>query len=240
MEVVGNVVSGFFGMEGAKAQANAATDAARISAQAAGGATAAQERMFERSVQLQEPWRQAGVGALNYLSTGMAPGGELARDFSMADYTADPGYAFRQTEGQKALERSAAARGGLLSGAMLKGISRYGQDLASQEYQNAYNRYQANQSNKFNRLASVAGLGQTATNALQTAGQNYASNVGNIGMQGGVNAANAALVGGQARASAYQGIGNALGRTDWSKLSWPSSSGSRDDWGTIGNPDYGY
>jgi hypothetical protein len=57
------------------------------------------------------------------------------------DQNTDPGYGFRFAEGMKGLERSAAARGGLLSGATLKGITRYGQDMGSQEYQNAFNRY---------------------------------------------------------------------------------------------------
>lgn len=242
MNVVGNLVSGWFGAQAASKQADAAAYAADTSAAGTRYAADVQREMFDKSTALQEPWRQAGVASLNALSGGLAPGGELMRDFSMRDYTADPGYAFRLSEGQKALERSAAARGGLLSGAALKGITRFGQDYGSQEYQNAYNRFQANQSNKFNRLASVAGIGQTATNALQTAGQGYGSNVGNLAMQGATNQANAALAGGQARASAYQGWGNALGRIDWGKVNMPSfgSSGSRDDWGTIGNPDYGY
>jgi hypothetical protein len=69
--------------------------------------------------------------------------------YATAEYTPemfakgqDPGYQFRLKEGMQGLERSAAARGGLLSGGTLKGIQRYGQDMASQEYQNAFNRYQ--------------------------------------------------------------------------------------------------
>jgi hypothetical protein len=125
--------------------------------------------------------------------------GKYARDFSMKDYEADPGYAFRQSEGMKALERSAAARGGLLSGGTLKGIQRFGQDLASQEYQNAFNRYQVNRSNQLNPLQSLMGSGQSATNVLTGAagqmGQNEATNIMNAGA---------------ARASGYVGSANAL------------------------------
>lgn len=144
--------------------------------------------------------------------------GVLARDFSMADYQADPGYAFRLKEGMKSLEQGAAARGGVLSGNMLRGAQEYGQGLASQEYQNAYNRYQTNQGNKFNRLASLAGVGQTATSALGQAGQNYASNVGNIGMSSAANQGNAMLAAGQARASSLQGVGQALGGVNWGQV----------------------
>jgi len=70
----------------------------------------------------------------------------------MADFQADPGYAFRMTEGLKALDRQAAARGGLISGAALKASQGYGQDLASQEYMNAFNRFQTNRTNLLNPL----------------------------------------------------------------------------------------
>lgn len=52
----------------------------------------------------------------------------------------DPSMNFRIKQGTDALENSAAARGGLLSGATLKGVSDYAQNTASQEYANAYNR----------------------------------------------------------------------------------------------------
>ena len=126
--------------------------------------------------------------------------GKYGRDFGTADFEADPGYAFRQSEGMKALERSAAARGNLLSGSAMKGIQRFGQDLASQEYTNAFNRYQVNRSNQLNPLQSLMGAGQSATN-VQTGvqgqlGQNQATNLYNAGA---------------ARASGYVGSANALG-----------------------------
>lgn len=137
--------------------------------------------------------------------------GSLLKPFSMADYEADPGYQFRLSEGMKALDRSAAARGGLLSGATLKGAQRFGQGLASDEYQNAFNRYQTNQGNIYNRLAGISGVGQTATQALQQAGQSYGAGAGNLAMSNAANQGNALLAAGQARASAYQGLGGALG-----------------------------
>lgn len=120
--------------------------------------------------------------------------GSLLRKFGMNDFQTDPGYQFRMDEGIKGLDRSAAARGGLLSGAALKGINRFSQNFASNEYGNAYNRFNQDQSNKFNRLASIAGIGQTATNQVQQAGQNYATNAGNA-MMGAGNAIAAGQVG---------------------------------------------
>jgi hypothetical protein len=205
---------------GSKAQSDAAKSAARTSSAASNYAIDLQKQMYDQTRADQTPWRETGEDSLNMLANYMGlPGSgpktsqsdSLMRNFGMADYEADPGYAFRLSEGMKALDRSAASRGGLLSGATLRGAQRYGQDMASQEYQNAYNRYQSNQSNQFNRLASMAGIGQTANQALQQAGNNYAGSVGSLSMNNAANQGNAALAAGQARASAYGGLGTTLG-----------------------------
>lgn len=192
LPVAGNIIGGIMG-------ADAADSAAGAQVQSAQEAAALQREMFNRQVQLTEPWRQAGSNALAQITQGLGAGGQFSRPFSMADYEADPGYAFRLSEGMKALDRTAAARGGLLSGATLKGAQRYGQDMASQEYQNAFNRYQVNRSNALNPLMSVAGLGQTSVNALGSAGQNYANQAGEAYMGAG-----------NARASGYIGGSNAM------------------------------
>jgi len=181
--------------------------ASRAQVSAANRAADTQTAMLERQIELQEPFREAGLTAQNRLMTllGLAgaptdPGyGRYARDFGMADFTADPGYGFRMSEGMKALERSAAARGGLLSGATLRGVQRFGQDLASQEYQNAFNRYQINRAGQLNPLQSLMGAGQTGTNVLSGA-------MGQTGQ--GIAAAQQGA--GAARASGYVGGVNAL------------------------------
>lgn len=124
--------------------------------------------------------------------------GSLAKPFGMAQFEQDPGYAFRQSEGMKALERSAAARGGLLSGSTMKGIQRFGQDLASQEYQNAFNRYQVERAARLNPLQSLMGSGQSSANVLTSsasqygqAGANTLENIGNARASGYIGSANA-------------------------------------------------
>ena len=168
--------------------------AASTQAKSADHAAALQQQQFERQVELSEPWRKAGEQALNKL----IPLTDYTA-FGMDQFQADPGYAFRLSEGMKGLERSAAARGGLLSGATLKGIQRYGQDMASQEYTNAFNRYQAERQARLGPLQSLAGVGQTATQQIGQAGQNYAANAGEAMMSGAA-----------ARASGYMGGANAL------------------------------
>jgi hypothetical protein len=100
----------------------------------------------------------------------------------------DPSYSFRFQEGLKALDRQAASRGGLISGGALRAAQRYGQDVASTEFGNAYN-----------RLASRTGFGQTAS-----------TNMGGAAGQFGTNAGNLMTGAGAARASGYVGGANAL------------------------------
>ena len=152
--------------------------AAGQQAAASNAATAAQLEMFNRQVELQEPWRKAGETAVNRLSAGLGAGGEFDKSFSQTNWQADPGYAFRLSEGMKALDRTAAARGGLISGAALKAATRYGQEMGSQEYQNAFNRYYAERANKLQPLQSLAGIGQSSANTLSNAAGNYGAQIG--------------------------------------------------------------
>lgn len=211
-----NAVADVFGFGPASKQADATEAAANISAQAQREGLGLQQRMYEENVARQQPWLQAGQNALAKLSTAAE-----YTPFGMDQFKADPGYAFRMSEGMKALERSAAARGGLLSGNMLKGAQRFGQDLGSQEYMNAFNRYQAERSARLNPLQSLAGVGQTAANTLGAYGQNFADQANQLGMINAANQGNLALAGGNIRASQYGNYGSALNtamNTDWNAL----------------------
>jgi hypothetical protein len=166
--------------------AAASKSAAKTQAGAAAQAADVQRTQFEQTREDQAPYRQAGYNALAEMqrTAGNVPG---AFKFGAGDYQADPGYAFRLSEGQKALDRQAAARGGLISGNALKAATRFGQDMGSQEYQSAYNRaltgYNtgvASENQLYNRQAGLAGIGQTSANLVGQAGQNYATNVGNL------------------------------------------------------------
>jgi hypothetical protein len=191
---------------GGNAQSRAARRAADAQVQSAAEASRLQREMFAEQTRLQEPFRQAGITGQNRIMELLGIGGDAAagdygrygRDFSMNDFEADPGYAFRLSEGNRALERSAAARGMVLSGPMFRGVQRFGQDLASQEYQNAFDRYQTNRSNQLNPLGTLMASGQGASNALTGA-------AGQLGQNLGENAMGA----GNARASGYVGSANA-------------------------------
>lgn len=192
--------------DAAGVQAAASDRAAELQRQSAQESLALQKRMYEEGVARQQPWLRAGENALAKL----VPLATEYTPFGTQQFQADPGYAFRLSEGQKALERSAAARGGLLSGATGKALTRYGQEMGSQEYQNAFNRYQTERAARMQPLQSLAGVGQTTANTLGAAGQTYAGQAGNILGQMATNVGEAIGAAGQARASGYMGGANAL------------------------------
>ena len=125
--------------------------------------------------------------------------GSLTRNFGQSDFNTDPGYQFRLEQGQKAMERSQAARGGLLSGGAIKAASDYNQGMASQEYGNAFNRFQTNRANILNPLQSLSGAGQTASGVM-----------GQAAMQGGQDRGNYLTQAGNANSAGYIGQGNAI------------------------------
>jgi hypothetical protein len=176
-----------------------------------------QKQMYEQSRADFAPYRESGTANLNQLNTLLGIGGNTGAadygrfktaDFTNADFLAnqDPGYGFRMSEGLKAVDRQAAARGGLISGNALKASQAYGQDMASQEYQNAFNRYQTVRGNTLSPFQSGAAAGQSAA-AMQ--GQANA-NFGNAGAN--AMSANNAAYGqfGQGASGAYGNAGNAI------------------------------
>ena len=165
--------------------AGAAKSAANTQAAAQQQANQLLAQQYQQQRADLQPYSAAGVNALSKFQ-GMAD----YTPFGTSQFQADPGYAFRLSEGQKALERSAAARGGLLSGGTGKRIAAYGQEAASQEYQNAFNRYQTERAAKLAPYQSLINTGQASA-----AGQaNAAGNYGTQAAQGltNIGAANAA------------------------------------------------
>lgn len=206
------VGSALLGASSSRQAASMQADAAERATQAQRDGMAVQKQMFDKQVELQEPFRQNGITAQNQLMQLM--GGKMGRGFTADDFQADPGYQFRLQQGMDGVQNSAAARGNLLSGGTLKALQKYGQDFASNEYQNAYNRFNNDNTNVFNRYASIAGQGQTASNAIGNAagnyGSNYAAGMGQIGnnlMQSG----NAQAAGQVGTANAWSnGMGTAI------------------------------
>lgn len=167
-----SILGGVLGGKGAKKAAKAQVQLGRE-------ALALQKQMYEQTRADLAPWREAGGAAIGQGWAMLQPG---------YDYTASPGYDWRLSEGMRAVEGSAAAKGQLMSGGTLKDLTRFGQGLASEDY-----------GDQFNRVMAVAGGGQQAVNTGAGAASSYATGASNT------------LAGiGQAKASGYAGQNQAI------------------------------
>ena len=210
--VVGSALIGSMASKSAaNTQAQASEQAAQTQATSSANATAAQQEALNKQIALNQPFYDVGVGATNRLANqqGYTP--------AAFNYQADPGYAFRFNEGMKALNATAAARGGLISGNALKGATDYGQAAGSQEYQNAYNRYLANNAQTLQAYNTNTANQQYLANLGQSSANNQANQIGQFGnaaagnIIGAGNALAGGLIGGaNANAAGTVGASNAL------------------------------
>lgn len=198
--IIPAVVGAGVSIYSANKQAGAAKDAARAQQQATDASLALQREQYNQTRADQEPWRQAGVGALGRLQN------------PLASFEASPDYNFRMSEGMKGVNQNRATAGLLKSGSALRGISDYAQNTAAGEF-----------GDWWNRQSGLAGLGQTANSANQQAGSQYANNSQNALMQ------NAGVQGSsymnQANAWA-QGLGGAAGSLAWGLNNYPFGGNS--------------
>jgi hypothetical protein len=187
---------------------------------------ALQRQVYDQSRADFAPYRGSGVANVNQLNTLLGIGGDTgAADygrFRTADFTPemfkagmDPGYGFRMSEGLKAVDRQAAARGGLISGNALKASQAFGQDMASQEYGNAFNRYQTMRGNTLSPFQTGAAAGQSAAAMQGQANANYGSAGGQAISNYGQGVSGAYGAQGQGANQAYgnygQGVSGAYG-----------------------------
>ena len=188
--------SSLFGsLFGASKAASAQEKAAKIAADT-------QLKMYEQGREDLAPWRSAGGGAVGQMSELMQPGGWADQQYDPAQFAQDPGYQFRLSEGQKALERSSSARGQTLSGGALKSLAGYSQGMASQEYGAAYQRWNQERLQKWNMLTGLSNQGMGAAAQTVNAGANAANNISEAQMGAG-----------NAQAGAYMNMGNAISNT---------------------------
>jgi hypothetical protein len=213
------------------------TDANNILAANHGDTSALLSGLYDDQKSMLNPYQQAGQQGITSLSSMMAPGGDLTKQFSFdgKDLANEPGYQFQLDQGNKALQSSAAARGALQSGGNMKAMANYNQGLAGTSFGNAYNRalttFQTNRNNTMQGLNTMIGAGQTANGQAIQAGEFYggtqsqnnqfysgqaANNDMNAeqlkagyGMQGAEYQGNAGLTGAQIAGSALTGGANA-------------------------------
>ncbi len=221
MGLIGDIFSGVnsanAAQNAANAQQTAAQQAQALQAKNQQASLGFQQNVLNTTQANEAPYIQAGQQAETQLSGLLStPGQGLLSQFQAPTAVTeqnDPGYEFRLQQGNAALQNSAAASGGLLSGNTAKAIADYSQNYASNEYSNVYNRafneFQTNQNNTFNRLSSLASGGQTAIGQQGQLGQQAAANVANVNTIAGAQQGQNILNAGTARASGYIGQSNA-------------------------------
>jgi hypothetical protein len=217
-----SALSGVIAQQGAQAGGNMAGNAANRAA-------AMQQEEATRARAALSPWVAAGGGAIgkvtnllglgtlktnggNYNTYGLDPAGaKETQQQALADFETSPGYQFRMDEGSKALDRSAASRGLLRSGAQQKAITAFGQGIASEEY-----------GNYMNNLFQASGLGSQAASSGNSTAAGLTANAGSLIAQGGAARGSAYAAGANALASGIsRGVQNATGL-----LSYGGSGGS--------------
>lgn len=174
----------------------AASKATQAQTDAANQSLALQRQMYEEQVARAQPFLEAGRGSVNRLAEFLGTGGDptaagygsLGGPFTIERFREDPFYQYSLDKGVKDLERTAAARGGLLSGATIRGYK----NVASDEYEKAFNRYYTGRANTLAPYFSLGQLGAGTLGTLGGASQQLAA--GGTGAYG---------AGGAARASGY-------------------------------------
>lgn len=183
--------------------------------------TARQDQLAQLAQQREDsaPYREAGTTSLAQLMAGAAEGGEFDQQYQRGSFAADPGAAFRLSQGEAGINRAAAANGSQYSGAALRALARFNSDQASQEYNNWNNRenqaeqlFEGRKMNTYNRLSNVAGLGQTANQALANNGMQVTSNIAQLGNANEARVGNYMQDAAESRASGYVAAGNAIGQ----------------------------
>jgi len=201
---------------GALISSHASQSAANTQAAATQQASNEQLQMYQQSRGDLAPWMNSGTMAMGGLNAfmGVNPDGSVnpnapgLRSFTPADLTAnlDPSYGFMKSEGENAILDNASALGGIDSGKTRKDLMTFGENLASQEYGNAWNRWTAQQGSIFSRLMGISSLGESAAAGVGNLGATTAGNYGNL-VTSGANAQAAGTVG---AANAYTGGINSL------------------------------
>ncbi len=155
--------------------------------------------MFNTSQENLAPFIKSGEAANNLLQARL-PDLTAPVRMNQSDLQQTPGYNFNLTQGLKATQNAAAARGLGTSGAALKGAANYATGLADSTYQNQFSNAVTNKQNAYNMLSNATSIGANAAGGL-------ASNSATVGG----NIANTITGAGNAQAAGTLGSANALG-----------------------------
>ena len=195
-----NIVGGIMGSKASKRAAEQSAQAMREAAQI-------QERMFQQQRADLAPYRETGYTALGDITKRMPLFTAQFGPEQMAQYL-DPSMEFRRKLGEQTTARMLNVGGGAISGNTLRGLEEFGQNLASTEFGNAFNRFQNERTNIYNTLANIAGMGQQSVNTGVQASQQAAGNLGQLAVGMGQTQAAGTVGSANALGGAIQGVGN--------------------------------
>lgn len=208
----GSYLAGQAAKSGAQAQAGAMSEASNLQAQTARESIALQREMYEKGLELGEPYRKAGYSALNRIQD-LLPG--LTTPVTAQEIKNLPGFKFATEQGIGAARQNVNVGGGGSN------VDRAAQKFAI-DYTTGVAMPQVLEQRRsiYNTLAGIAGIGQTAATGAQQAGAGYGANVANIsgttaGAIGnlGVGSANAMASGNIAQANLMSGALNNIGNS---------------------------
>jgi hypothetical protein len=178
----------------------------------------------------------AGAAAFNPASNPNIGFGSLTAPFTQAQFQASPGYQYDVNQMMQAVQNSAAAKGGLVSGNTLQALQQNAGGLANQDWYNAQNAYYGRQDQLFNMLQTLAGGGQNAAANLGALGSQVAGQVGNNQIGAGNSAAAGSIAQGQIfgnllnNQSFLQGIQNMFGGGGGSAWQGMYDASNAGDW----------
>lgn len=157
-----------------------------------------------------QPYYQTGVDSMDTLANETRNGGSpLNRAFTLQDFQASPGYEFARGEGQRGIQSSAAAKGGVLGGGTLKALSRFNEGLASGEFNNERDAFTGQQDRRFGQLFGLGQLGAQAGTQAANLSQQAGSQLGNMAQQTGEASFSQSLPLAQLTGGYIQNIGDA-------------------------------
>lgn len=243
---IGGVAQAAGSVAGAAIQASATKEAAKLAVSSANRSADMVQGRYDTTRGDFTPYRNLGGQAANMLSERLPDLSatdsfyqQSLRDempqvpsaMTQADLEATPGYQFTLSQGLKAVQNSASARGLGVSGAAMKGAADYATGLSNQTYAQRFANQQSlfgNQQtrfgnietqfandqgmrqNAFNRLSAVTGIGQSSAAQTGAMGLQAANAAGGF-LTSGASAAGAGLIaGGNAGAGAFNGISNGI------------------------------
>jgi hypothetical protein len=188
-------ISGGLSLFGANKQSQATQDASKQQQMMQMLALQQQQQQYQQNRADLAPYRGFGetagkqlIDRLPQLTQGLNP--------TQADLEKTPGYQFNLSQGLKATQNSAAARGLGVSGAAMKGAANYATGLADNTMNTQANIFWNNQNNAYNKLYGVTNIGAGAAGATVTAGQanqnqqsNLLTGMGSVGAAGTIGSA---------------------------------------------------